>query len=229
MKSVKMFSVFLLIVTVIIISAFFGIANEDLLEAVKGGDIQKTQEMLAQEPDLLNINSSEGYSLLHYAVMDEQKEMAKFLIDRGLSVNITDNKENTPLHLAAGSGNLEMVALLISAGADINAKNSYGTTPIHEACWKGNGEIVDFFLSKNAKIDEKDSHGNTSLHDAVWYEQYDIVELLIAAGADVNIRNNNGELPLDLAKSEEIKELLLLHGSGEEEVSKYLQEGDILF
>ena len=40
-----------------------------------------------------------------------------------------------------------------------------------------------------------------------------MLEILIANGADLNVKNDQGKTPLDYAKSEEIKELLILNGA----------------
>ena len=48
----------------------------------------------------------------------------------------------------------------------------------------------------------------TPLHYAVLGDRAELVEMLLAAGADPSIRNDDGHLPIDYAKSPEIKRLL---------------------
>ena len=47
-------------------------ASDELISAVKEGDTQKVQEILTGQPNLLNFKSSDGYSLLHYSVMERK-------------------------------------------------------------------------------------------------------------------------------------------------------------
>ena len=61
--------------------------------------------------------------------------------------------------------------------------------------------------------------GRTSLHLAISLmgnrESKDIVQLLIAKGADINAKDNSGRTPLNLAKNDDVKELLRKHGAKE--------------
>ena len=51
-------------------------------------------------------------------------------------------------------------------------------------------------------------YGMTPLHYAAEYGHKDVAELLIAKGANVNARGKNGKTPLDLADTEEVREIL---------------------
>ena len=64
-------------------------------------------------------------------------------------------------------------------------------------------------VENGTDINAKDSDwGYTALIYAAEYVNLEIVQFLIESGADVNIKNNDGKTALDLAETEEIKEVL---------------------
>ena len=62
---------------------------------------------------------------LYLAIFNENKELAKCLIDCGANPNIknTDNKWDMPLHLAIRQGDIEMVELLVQKSASFKSWN----------------------------------------------------------------------------------------------------------
>jgi ankyrin repeat protein len=70
-------------------------------------------------------------------------------------------------------------------------------------------ELIDLLLAQNiTNIDQQDFQGNTIMHRAVLTQNERLVEALINKGASVRIRNRKGELPLSLAKTGAVEELL---------------------
>jgi len=60
-------------------------------------------------------------------------DIIKLLLDKGMSVNLTDKNDYTPLHISAQFGHLEASKALLERGAAINYINIYGNTPLMEA------------------------------------------------------------------------------------------------
>ena len=78
----------------------------------------------------------------------------------------------------------------------------------------GHLEVVKYLLENGADINAKDSNwGYTVLIYAAEYVNLETVQFLIENGADFNIKNNEGKTALDLAKTEEIKEVLRKAGA----------------
>jgi len=73
-----------------------------------------------------------GATPLHLAVLCNQGDTARFLIQQGANLNVRakDKHGGTPLHWAAALGRIEMAVRLMEAGADINAPDSNGFTPL---------------------------------------------------------------------------------------------------
>ncbi len=54
-----------------------------------------------------------------------------------------------------------------------------------------------------------DKYGNTSVHQAAASGSQKVLESFLARGVDVEKKNARGHTPLDLATSEEVKELIV--------------------
>jgi ankyrin repeat protein len=87
--------------------------------AAQDGDVNEVRRLLAEGRDI-NAFDDLGMTPLHYAVMEERFEVARFLIDQGADVNAHHEPtiSNTPLSEIAGECSLRMAKLLVDAGAD---------------------------------------------------------------------------------------------------------------
>jgi ankyrin repeat protein len=70
--------------------------------------------------------------MLHFfsATISESLEIIRILLNRGMSVDLTNAEDSTPLHLSAVTGNLEAVKARIERGAPLNNANKDGATPL---------------------------------------------------------------------------------------------------
>ena len=68
----------------------------------------------------INTRTREGRTALHLATLNGHVSTARFLLQKGANVNLTDNNQWTPLRLAAENGHLGAVKLLLTAGAELN-------------------------------------------------------------------------------------------------------------
>lgn len=106
----------------------------DIWAAASQGDLRTVKRHLARGTDIdaafiaPGIPAS-GATPLHMAVLSNQREVARFLIDQGANVNAPAQDEygGTPLHWAAVLGRVEMARQLIDAGANVNARDKNGT------------------------------------------------------------------------------------------------------
>jgi len=138
---------------------------------------------------------------LHWAVLSNQLEMAKYLLDEGANVDGNDEYAGyTPL---METSMFEMAQLLVGRGAKINAKNKMNYTPLHKAVFNYMGadvkekdcdKILNLLLEKGADVDAKDNNGITPLMMAV--QKISPTKILIDKGAKLDIQNNNGETAL---------------------------------
>ena len=65
---------------------------EELMEAVKQGDLQRVKTMLDEKGQLVHIKDSTGATALHYATLHGHRRVAELLIDRGADINSMDGQ-----------------------------------------------------------------------------------------------------------------------------------------
>ncbi len=81
------------------------------------------------------VTSNDVQDAFLYACGWGSKDVAAFLLDRGVSLETHDGDQQTGLHYAAMGGQLGMIRLLIERGAPLEAQNVYGGTVLGQAVW----------------------------------------------------------------------------------------------
>jgi len=90
------------------------------------------------------------YTSLHIAAEKGHESVARFLLDRGASINATAMDNWTPLHFAALNGHESIARLLLDRGASINATAKYNSTPLHIAALNGHESVAQLLLERGA-------------------------------------------------------------------------------
>jgi ankyrin repeat protein len=92
-----------------------GSATASLVEAVKAGDLGKVQQMLQDNPRLVNQkDASFSATPLHWAALRGNVAMVQLLLSRGADVKATNRDGETPLQVARRGNRTEVVAVLSS-------------------------------------------------------------------------------------------------------------------
>ncbi len=162
-----------------------------------------------------NAITGNGWTVIHYAAWNGNKEMVELLFAKGADINAKTSNGDTVFHYGVYSGNKELVAFLLTKGADINAMTNYGYTSLYYAVMSENKDMVEFLLNKGADVNA-DNIKFTSLHYAAYSGNKKIVDLLIAKGININAKDDTGKTPLDLAlenKRTEIVQILKKRGA----------------
>ncbi|XP_070574394.1 ankyrin repeat domain-containing protein 12-like isoform X2 [Ptychodera flava] len=123
-------------------------------------------------------------------------------------VNKRNEKGETQLHTAAIKGDVQTTKSLIKQGADVNCQDFAGWTPLHEACNHGFYDIAKQLLKAGANVNIQGLNDITPLHDAAVNGHVKVVELLLKHGANPLQANNTGKTPLNIARSQQIIQLL---------------------
>lgn len=142
--------------------------------------------MKRYKKDNINRLSKYGRSDLHRAVYQKKYDIAEFLINEGIYVNLADPRRKTALHLAVRNRAINITRMLVEHGADINSKDKLEQTPL--------------FIAVRTMMRLRRAENEVS----------EIVELLLDYGADTNVEDINGISVLDLAKKKNNKKLLEL-------------------
>ena len=137
---------------------------------------------------------------LHRAVLHQDADKVRRLLDRGADVNarmhagLFPNTWNaTPLHLAAARDNTSIMQLLLQSGADKEAFDKHGFTPLHQALQHGADNAAQLLIEAGAsvRIDKKNEESTRQLESsgqpiqmALEHASIQTVRLLVQAGAD---------------------------------------------
>jgi len=131
-------------------------------------------------------------------------QLAKWLAERGVDVNLASNWGQTALHFASQNASLEFVKWLVEEKKlDAGAKDSDGATPLHFTAQTGNLEVMRWYVKeKNADVNAKRSDGVTPLHEAVRSGGFELVYWLVKdAKADLTAITSQGATVLEWAFS----------------------------
>ena len=88
--------------------------------------------------------------MLHYAVLNENLDAVKMLMELNADVNEVDNDLRTPMHYLAVIGNTKIVEYILKNTNVSCKKDLYGQTPVCLAKWRGNIKIMNMLLQKNS-------------------------------------------------------------------------------
>lgn len=162
-------------------------------------------------PSLLTFRDKGGRTLLHYAAMYREAEVAQLFLEKGANANAMSNTMVRPIHCAAARGKSEMLQCVVEGGGKINVADKTRWSPLHYICRNYNDgatkeereQALRFILerSNETTINLKNADGFTPLHLAAQNSKGSIrhMELLLGACANLSFRDNDGNTPLHTA------------------------------
>jgi len=121
--------------------------GEKLFKAVFNNDLKAVKSIINKDASLVNyvrkINEVFYIPVLMQSVMNNQTDIAKFLIVKGADVNAQDGLKMTCLMWAANNENIELVKLLLEKGADKSLKDNQGMTALQAAEKTKNLKVIE--------------------------------------------------------------------------------------
>ncbi len=184
-----------------------GAPEADIHAMVRAGNVQKVIEVLEKHPELADKKNDLDETPLHRAVIEQQTEMLRVLLEHGADPDLRGGSEGqTPLHRAVSFGQRQMVTLLLQHGADPNIRDDFGAMPLLSIYefetpeeWE---EIVKKLLEHGADANMSDTFGRTFLH-MIASAPPELVSIaknigksLIESGAEINKDDYYGNTPL---------------------------------
>ncbi len=201
--------------------------KEEAFEAVKGGDVERLEELLAADPDLASARDETGVSMMMQALYHRQTEAARRLLRTGMELDLFEavslgrvervRELTTPeslgahspdgftaLHYAAFFGQAETIELLLRHQPPLNvvARNAMAVVPLNSAVASGSSGSVALLLAAGADPDFPQAQGFTPLMGAAFAGNEEMTVALLAAGADPTATNNEGKSAADLAEAQ---------------------------
>jgi ankyrin repeat protein len=109
--------------------------DKEMIRAAKSGNAARVQELLAQDPALLQAKDADGSTPLHCAAWKGHAELARLLLEAGADVHAQNENGHwggTPLHAAAHANQRAVAELLLAHGADPQARSCNNRIPMDE-------------------------------------------------------------------------------------------------
>ncbi|XP_054766697.2 putative ankyrin repeat protein RF_0381 isoform X2 [Lytechinus pictus] len=194
-----------------------------------------TKYLVSQGAEV-NLKCIDGFTPLHIAVQLGTIEVVKFLLSKGAHINIKNIRGQTPLsqalalkhkdiidlliedwdsknakidqpilHLAIQEGDVSLLVKLVSHGCDLNVQSSDGQTCLHKAiklCYINRAVEMVTIPNVLRKIPDEYCEGGLSPQKA-------LVFYLLRCGAKIDVKDLGGKRPIDYAKDDEIKQMIL--------------------
>jgi uncharacterized protein len=124
----------------------------------------------------LNFVDKDGKTILVYSILHNNQLFLKYLIERGVDVNLADGNGWSPLHFSVNEYLVGITQLLLDKGAKVNAQDNFGNTVLWRAVFssKGRGEIIEILLRSGANPQIKNNFGVSTLDLANTIDNYNV-------------------------------------------------------
>ncbi|XP_064843872.1 caskin-2-like isoform X8 [Oncorhynchus masou masou] len=183
--------------------------EQDLLQAVKTGDLPSTQKLLAKlkasrnkllgSTKRLNVNyqDGDGFSALHHAALTGTTDLLSVLLEAQATVDIKDRNGMRPLHYAAWQGKADSVLMLLRAGAGVNGVSQDGHIPLHLAAQYGHYDVSEMLLQHQSNPCLINKTKKTPLDLACEFGRVKVAQLLLSSNMVVALLEGNSKEPAD--------------------------------
>lgn len=185
--------------------------QERALDAVRSGDADALDTVLAQHPHTAKARDENGVSLLMLALYHRRHDLAERILAAGVEPDLFE---------AAALGRTARAAELLDGGhAHVTDRSADGFTALHLAAFFAHPETTEALLSRGAQVEAVAENPSKvrPLHSAVAGRSPEVVRVLLAAEADLEARQQGGFTPLMAAAANGLTDLVdLLRGAGAE-------------
>ncbi|XP_017339370.1 caskin-2 isoform X2 [Ictalurus punctatus] len=216
--------------------------EQDLLLAVKNGDLSAAHKLLAKikanrnkllsSTKKLNINyqDTDGFSALHHAALTGTTDLLSLLLDAQATVDIKDRNGMRPLHYAAWQGKADSVLMLLRAGASVNGASQDGQIPLHLAAQYGHYDVSEMLLQHQSNACTVNKAKKTPLDLACEFGRLKVVQLLLSSNMVVALLEGNGRdnTPLHLAARNGHKDIIRLLLKAGIDINRTIKAGTAL-
>ncbi|KEY72480.1 hypothetical protein S7711_05155 [Stachybotrys chartarum IBT 7711] len=166
---------------------------DDIMQLSRTGDIAAMEKLFESGDFDATYSDGEGITPLHWAAINNQYAMCKFLIEHGAEINKKGGESvATALQWAAQRCHYYTVDLLLQHGADPLITDAQGYNTLHISTFGGNVLILVLLLHQGIPVDVLDSYGHTALMWAAYKGFPQCVDLFLRWGANVHEKDEQG-------------------------------------
>ncbi len=144
---------------------------------IRENDQNVVKQFLINGNNINKYYSSKQYTLLHYAIKNNQPQIVALLLTNGANIEQTF-EEQTPLMYATKMQHLEIADFLISHGADVNTLNHDQQTALIFCAKYGTLELSIFLIENGANPDIRDVKGRKAIDYALKHDNKDVADYL---------------------------------------------------
>ncbi|EEH49218.2 uncharacterized protein PADG_05297 [Paracoccidioides brasiliensis Pb18] len=174
--------------------------EEDIMQLARLGEIGTIQKLFEKGKYDAKYKDEEGITPLHWAAINNQYALCKFLLDSGAEVDAKGGESvATAAMWAAQRCHYYIVNLLLQHGADPLLTDIQGYNILHLAAIDGNAFLLVLLLHQEIPVDVTDPQGHTGLMWAAYKGFPACVDLFLRWGANVNAVDEGGLSPLHWA------------------------------
>ncbi|XP_059079130.1 uncharacterized protein LOC131877469 [Tigriopus californicus] len=166
---------------------------------------------------IIDFRTKDGSTAMHSAVMKNNCEALRTLLDLGASPNYKDAKGLTPLYLTVTqSSDVDLMDTLLHDHAQIGLADLQGWQEVHQACRNGLLQHLERLLYYGAEKNAQNASGNTPLHVCAVNSQESCARSLLFRGANKEMLNYAGQTAFQtavIANDAKLSELIQNHKS----------------
>ncbi|KAH6693420.1 palmitoyltransferase AKR1 [Plectosphaerella plurivora] len=167
--------------------------ENDIMQLARVGDVAGMEKLFESGEYDATYTDEEGITPLHWAAINNQYSMCKFLIDHGAEINRKGGESiATPLQWAAQRCHYYTVNLLLQHGADPLISDAQGYNTLHISTFNGNVLLIVLLLHQGIPVDVLDSYGHTGLMWSAYKGFPQCVDVFLRWGASVHAKDEQG-------------------------------------
>ena len=146
----------------------------------------------------LNMRDNSSYYLINYAIMYNNYDLVKILIEKNCKLDVIDRDKRNILYLPIKFNYLNILELILSKskniGISLNEMTDFeGLYPIHHAVNFKNLNAIKLLNKYTENINFENKNGDLPIHMAVRENNMEIFNYLIENTKDLNFQNMQGE------------------------------------
>ncbi|CAI7597048.1 unnamed protein product [Penicillium viridicatum] len=193
-----------------------GIHGNALIAAAFKGHLSVLEQLVQAGAEYRGDCGGPSGSALHAAASGDRVDVAMWLLQHGVDVNLNAGLRGTALQEASRAGHKAVVEVLLAKGAVVNSSVGFHGAALQAAVRSGKREIVELLVQRGADINAQSGEHGSALHAAAYGGDIVMVQWLLGKGADVNLVGGRYHSVLQVAAARgnlELVELLLRKGA----------------